>query len=91
MSDRSVTLCSSEQFNRITLNSPTGPDTYRDGFRFFAGLLGYNNLKSYMNSFCQINMNNFVTTEQLEKYLIEKSAKKEIANYFRRFVYGIHV
>lgn len=92
MADRPVTLSPANPFNRITPSSNTSPDAYKDGSRFYAGLaaaLGYTEVQSYMNSFFRINMHNLVTTGQLEKYLIDKSGNKEIADYFHRFVYGI--
>lgn len=91
MSDTPVRLSSFENpFNRVTPGGSYDKDT--GGIRFFSGLaaeLGYENLKSYMNSFYKENYQNLVTTKQLETYLIEKSGKSIIQKYFNRFVYGL--
>ena len=86
ISDNTVTLCSSNPFNRVTPQI-----SYDYGARFFdslASFLGVENLISYMNSFYNDNKNRLITTQQLESHLIEKSGTVKIAQYFKQFVYG---
>jgi aminopeptidase N len=89
MSKPPIILSSSNPFNRITHNSSTSPDAYKDGFRFFAGLaseLGLKELVSYMNKFYEKYKGLPVTTKQLQCHLIEESGNNKIDRYFDRFV-----
>jgi hypothetical protein len=92
ISEPPVILSSSNPFNRITPNSRTSPDAYKDGSRFFAGLaaeVGLKELKSYMNKFYGKYKGLPVTTKQLLCYLIKESGNNKIERYFDRFVYGL--
>ncbi len=82
-----VTLCSQNPFNRVT---PI--ESYTAGADFFAGLaatVGRDQLLSYLSAFYQEHRSLCVTTRQLEADLIRRSGKPELADYFKRFVYGL--
>jgi hypothetical protein len=86
LSEPRVTLCSANPFNRITPQ-----ESYEDGARFFAGLaaaIGSEALRSTMTAFYRNNVGERVTTQQLEAFLIDRSVKPELADYFKHFVYG---
>jgi hypothetical protein len=88
LSDPLVTLCSANPFNRVTPR-----EAYSYGERFFAGLaaaFGREKLRAAMNAFYRENLGQRVTTQQLEAFLIDRSGKSELADYFKRFVYGVN-
>ncbi|MBM3239399.1 M1 family metallopeptidase [Candidatus Poribacteria bacterium] len=87
MSEPVIVLSPNNPFNRAGCGA-----AYTAGPRFFAGLaaaVGLENLRSYISSFYKENCGHLITTRQLEAYLINKSGKKELADYFKRFVYGL--
>ena len=87
MSEPPVKLCSANPFNRVT-----PPEAYSDGERFFAGLaasFGREQLQAAMHAFYRENLGQRVTTQQLEAFLIDRSGQSQLADYFKRFVYGI--
>jgi hypothetical protein len=92
MSEPPLVLSSSNLFNRITPNSRTSPDAYKDGSRFFATLaaeVGLKELVTYMNKFYEKYKGLSVTTKQLQCHLIKESDNNKINRYFDRFVYGL--
>ena len=81
-------LYSLEKFKRITPNN-----AYTDGPRFFAGLgklIGDDTLKTIMAVLYKENAGNFVSTGDLEKYLIKITGQKDIiTNYFKQYIYEV--
>ncbi len=87
LSEPPVTLCSANPFNRVTPQ-----ESYDDGARLFASLaavIGQEDLRAAMIAFYRENVGGLVTTKQLEMFLIKRSGKPQLADYFKRFVYGI--
>jgi hypothetical protein len=87
MTNPPVTLCGSNPFARITPQS-----SYTSGFNVFAGLaalLGLTALRNLMADFYQLGTTRLITTGELEAYLISRTGRVEIADYFERFVYGL--
>jgi hypothetical protein len=79
-------LSSANPYNRVTPR-----EAYEGGARFFAGLaaaLGRDNLITAMSAFYQTHQGLCVPTPQFETFLIERTNKPELAEYFSRFVYG---
>ena len=84
MSRPAVELCSSNPYNRATPGA-----SYREGFRFFAGLasvMGVERLQEAMFELYRANPLRLLTTGELENHL---SKRADVGPYFSRFVYGI--
>jgi len=85
-SDPPVTLRYADQWRRDTPGA-----AYGSGSRFFAGLadeLGSSDLIAFMRDFYNTHIDEAVTTEQLAAYLIRRSGRVDLIDFFHRYVYG---
>ncbi len=86
LSDGPVTLCSQEPYARRTASG-----AYSAGARFFRGLadeLGVDVVETLMSDLYQEQPGGAFTTAEFQEYVIRRSDRIDLADFFHRFVYG---